>query len=124
MPNYAMDHSARTTGYVSQGAADYCKANGHAYWIVDGEDQGVCPRCLTITETETETANEETDTMSDYTTETRTALETFGLDWKGMSADHFEVARTLVQCDAEGMSVFSALSDEQRRIARQLGLAG
>lgn len=61
MPDYAMDHTARTTGYVSQGAADYCRANGHAHWIVDGEDQGVCPRCLTITETET--ANEETGNM-------------------------------------------------------------
>lgn len=48
--HYATDYSAlEPNGYVSQGAADYCAAHGHASYIVDGVPQGYCPRCLTVT---------------------------------------------------------------------------
>lgn len=35
---------------VCQGHADACELWGHATWIVDHVDQGVCPRCNTVTQ--------------------------------------------------------------------------
>ncbi len=51
---YAMDYSARENGWATQGAADYCKRNGHATLSVDGEVQSYCPRCLEVTAAYTE----------------------------------------------------------------------
>lgn len=35
---------------VQQGHADYCESYGHAFWVVDGVDKGLCPRCGVVTE--------------------------------------------------------------------------
>lgn len=48
--DYALDYTALETGWATQGAADYCTANGHATHRVDGVDTGICPRCLAVTE--------------------------------------------------------------------------
>lgn len=50
MSDYSMDYSALETGWVTQGAADWCEAHGHAFLRVDGVDAGRCPRCLAVTE--------------------------------------------------------------------------
>lgn len=48
--DYSRDFTAISLeGYVSQGAADWCKAHGHATYKVDGKDIGYCPRCLEVT---------------------------------------------------------------------------
>ena len=42
---YALSYPAVTGGTVTQGHADYCQSNGHAAYVIDGVDQGFCPRC-------------------------------------------------------------------------------
>lgn len=34
---------------VKQGNADYCAIKGHASWVEDGVDKGICPRCGEVT---------------------------------------------------------------------------
>lgn len=53
---YAMDHAAIKGETVTQGHADYCAEHGHAVTIVEGQDQGVCPRCGDVTMSATEHA--------------------------------------------------------------------
>lgn len=54
--SYAMDHAAIKGETVTQGHADYCAEYGHAVTIVEGQDQGVCPRCGDVTMSATEHA--------------------------------------------------------------------
>lgn len=42
---YQLSYPAINGETVTQGHADYCKANGHATYMKDGVDQGWCPRC-------------------------------------------------------------------------------
>ena len=35
--------------WVLQGHADACELWGHATWIVDDVDKGICPRCGEVT---------------------------------------------------------------------------
>lgn len=38
-----------TDTVITQGHVDYCKEHGHAKYIIDGVDQGRCPRCGELT---------------------------------------------------------------------------
>lgn len=42
---YRTDYPVIEGRTVCQGHADACVEFGHAAWVVDGVDQGVCPRC-------------------------------------------------------------------------------
>ncbi|QGJ88212.1 hypothetical protein PBI_STANNES_40 [Mycobacterium phage StAnnes] len=45
MSIYGMDMAAANGTTVKQGHANYCAEHGHGRHVVDGVDQGVCPRC-------------------------------------------------------------------------------
>jgi hypothetical protein len=42
---YRMDYPAVDGRPVQQGHAEACRKHGHAAHVVDGIDQGFCPRC-------------------------------------------------------------------------------
>lgn len=42
------EHAAALGQTVKQGHADYCLANGHAFWWVNGELVNICARCDAI----------------------------------------------------------------------------
>lgn len=47
--NYRNDYPVADGRMVCQGHADACAEYGHATWVIDGIDQGVCPRCNEVT---------------------------------------------------------------------------
>lgn len=50
MSIYATSYPLVTGRPVTQGHADYCAEHGHATHKVNGVDQGICPRCMEVTE--------------------------------------------------------------------------
>lgn len=45
MTNYKLSYPAVNGDVVTEGHANYCKANGHATHVVDGVESSLCPRC-------------------------------------------------------------------------------
>lgn len=48
MSTHIPDHAAANGTVVTQRHADYCAAHGHATWVEDGVDKGLCPRCSAV----------------------------------------------------------------------------
>lgn len=62
--NYALSTPALNGETITQGHSDYCAANGHGTYKIDGVDQGMCPRCGTFTTTTPALTDEDVATFT------------------------------------------------------------